>query len=185
MVKTLRKLHENRRACVWNILNNKVKKNLDIKKDTHKTENIVTNFGNLGVKEFQYSSCCICQEKVLPSILEMFKSKLLANATLENLIYNCHLIIVSPTYYDLAGCLILHEQHTYAGPNSCRFIERPTEHYPHNKFRADQPPPLTPSATSSSKSSSKNTTTSGSLPRHKNQVYFFKKSNVSDSNYVI
>ena len=83
-------------------------------------------------------------------------------------------------------CVILFEQHVYAGPNNCRFIERPTEHDLHNKFRADETPPSPPSATTSSTSSSKNaTTSSASLPRHKNQGCFIKKSNVSGSSYVI
>ena len=50
----------------------------------------------------------------------------------------------------------------------------------------EQPPPPPPSGTSSSISSGKNaTTSSGRLKGHKNQGHLFKKSNVSDSSYVI
>ena len=44
--------------------------------DKEKMRVIVTNIGNLGVKEFYHISCKICKSKFVPQVLHLYRSKL-------------------------------------------------------------------------------------------------------------
>ena len=89
---------------------------------------VVSDFVNLGSKTFNFISCRICTEKIIPTIVHDKRGNLPQNAKIVNLINAWDKLDISPSFLDIAGCLIPHESNIHAGPNGRRFIIRPCEH---------------------------------------------------------
>ena len=117
---------------------------LEPKQENYNSHNMklgVPDFGGLGVKEFKHITCGICSKKVLSSVPKKYiATKLPFDAMLKDLISGWDMANVLSVYYYLACCLIPSKKHVYAGPNSRRYIERPTKNDLHDKMKVDESP---------------------------------------------
>ena len=137
----------------------------------------VTNFRNLGVKEFQHVNSGICREKVLQFVLEKFKSKLPVDATLKDLICNwnlstfpLHTMILQTVLFRMNSMYMLDV--TVVGllgdlQSRIYIINLEQNNQPHHHQALPHHPNQVPRM----------------QPHH--QEYVFKRSIVSDSRYII
>ena len=139
MVEALVKLHSSKKnICDWRSLKYNVKVGLKLDEITYDVNKLKVNaghMGNLGVKQFQHILCSICTETVFPFVVNKYKSKLPDNCSVADLMCNWDLAKIQPKYSDVVGCLLPNEEHVHCGPNSRRFIVRPTEHSLHDKHQ--------------------------------------------------
>ena len=66
--------------------------------------------------------------QTLPKLLIKYKEDLPEPANLVNLIANWDVLKIQNQFCDVAGCLLPYDEDVIAGPNSLRFIKRPTDH---------------------------------------------------------
>ena len=92
--------------------------------------------GNLGTKEFNHISCCLCDEIILPEVKEKYKFNKLASVT--DIIGSWDTKKISVKYLDIAGCFFPWEKHVHTGPNGQQFIVRPTLHELCGKIKKTQ-----------------------------------------------
>ena len=132
MVDALIKLHSSKKnICGWMSLKESVKTGLQLSESTYDVNKLKLDVGhmdNFGVKQFHHIVCSKCLEKVLPAVVGKYRSVLPENCSVADLMCRWDSAKILPKYSDVVGCLIPNEEHVHCGPNSRRFIVRPTEH---------------------------------------------------------
>ena len=111
-VVALTKLHSRKNYTSWKALSAVVKSELKLKEESYDPNKLkldVSSFGNLGIKKFDHITCKLCVEKVLPIVVQKYRTKLPENVTLKYIMSYWDVANISVDYFDLVGCLIPQE----------------------------------------------------------------------------
>ena len=64
----------------------------------------------------------------MPKLLDRYKDSLGEPSNLSNLLANWNILKIPNQFCDAVGCLLPFDKDLVAGPNSLRFIKKPTHH---------------------------------------------------------
>ena len=132
MLKAMEKLYSHVKNChSFQVLPGRVKNKLNISSELFKKEGInfvVCYQGNLSYKDFDYVYCSICQNNIVPMLLEQYKEKQPDNPKINDLINNWDTLDVPTNFLDLAGCIIPDKEDISSAAHGLGFIKHSTEH---------------------------------------------------------
>ena len=115
----------------YNVLPSEVKKAINCDSNTFDKNDLVITIKNTGPQipiSFHAVFCDYCQTNTLPKFLDKYKDNLGELSNLSNLIVNWDILEIPNQFCDVVECLLPFHKDKVAGPNSLRFINKPTDH---------------------------------------------------------
>ena len=115
----------------YNVLPSEVKETINCNASTFNKSDLKISIKHTGPQIpilFNRVFCEYCKTNTLPKLLNKYKEDLPEPANLVNLIADQDVLKIQNQFCDVAGCLLPYVEDVIAGPNSLRFIKRPTDH---------------------------------------------------------